>query len=123
MNTISTVNRCTQLSLLSGAVGWILSRYVHVISPPYALSHAEFLLTLFCVGLVPTVTIFMPTLYPDPAVQRTSLWFAGITITALLTIATVLHFAFAAVGTIACMAALGIFYFLKQRFIKALRAR
>ena len=59
----------------------------------------------------------------NPAVQRTSLWFAGITITALLTIATVLHFAFAAVGTIACMAALGIFYFLKQRFIKALRAR
>ena len=64
-----------------------------------------------------------PTLYPDPTVQRTSLWFAGITITALLTIATILPFAFAAVGTVACIAALGVFYFLKQRFMKAFQTR
>ena len=122
LNTVSTVNRCTQLTLLAGALGWVLTHYVPDLRPmPMAASigAAQFMLVLFAMGLAPVVIVVMPTLYSDVQVRKTSFWFGIISATLLMSIATVLHFLIAAVGACACMVLICGFYFVKYLVMRA----
>ena len=122
MNTFSTIHRCTQLTLLFGAVGWILLQHVHPSVFPCTPGTAEFFIMMFCVGLVPVATVAIPTLYDDSRVRRTAVWFALIGATALFTLATILQLKLAAISAVGCVLTLGIFYLGKHFVLKALQA-